>query len=82
MSTEATARPEVAVLCRTIAAALQCTYADDTGGGDGDDGGGGGSSALMAKFLAMRAKMDVRCTPSIRTAAACYRPHSAHLAVK
>ena len=53
------------MLCRTIAAALQCTYADDTGGGDGDDGGGGGSSALMAKFLAMRAKMDYATCPRI-----------------
>ena len=58
------AAPEVAVLCRTIAATLNCRYDDgsdsksgDGGGGGGDDGGGGGG--MMAKFLAMRAKMDV-----------------------
>ena len=62
MSSEAQP-PEVAVLCRTIAAALNCRYDDGSEGKNGDGGGaggdGGGGGGMMAKFLAMRAKMDV-----------------------
>ncbi|KAL1529535.1 hypothetical protein AB1Y20_000480 [Prymnesium parvum] len=52
-SLDAASPSELALLCRTIAASLQCLYDDGTAASSH------GANALMAKFLSMRAKMDV-----------------------